>query len=341
MIYKKENLDKNKMGEVTHVCIVDSLYSLLIYLLVINEDIFRKTFFFFDRPIPLQIAKRFPMFYRVEWPRKNISKVLKLLYLRITKSWRFPFLKTAEIYCLDNLQLTSALVGNRKFNVLEDGVENYTLLRPRKLGVLKKIVGGPLMGKHPFGYSDSAKKVILTGLSAIPLPLRDKTEIIDINEKWDNLVTEFKRLIKELYGLSENMICDFKECNSVLFTQPLSEDGAISEEEKIDIYKEIIGEKKIAIKPHPREKTNYSVIFPHNTILEPTIPIELLSFVGVRFKDVYTIFSTAVLAFPYRLNIHVYGTIVNQSLVNRFGDIRYINGNIKRVDNSQLNPIKE
>lgn len=322
------------------VCIVDSLYSLLIYLLIVDEETYNNTFYFFDRNIPNKVANRFSHFEKFEWPSNNFKKILKLLHLRISKSWKYPFLKTAQIYCLDNLQLTSALVGNRKVNVLEDGVENYTLLRPRTHRVIKRIIGGPLMGKQAFGYSDAVEKIYLTGLGEVPNSLKSKTEIIDINQRWTELPSSYKRSILLIYGLTEEIIREFRKCKDILFTQPLSEDDAITETEKICLYKDIIDGRDIAIKPHPREKTNYSLHLGTAKILESTIPIELLSFVGVRFTNVYTIFSTAVLSFPYPVNIHVLGTKVHPALVERFGDVKYVDGKIVRIDKSLLNPSK-
>ena len=132
--------------------------------------------------------------------------------------------------------------------------------------------------------------------------------------------------------MSDEIINTFKQSKSVLFTQPLSEDGAIDEETKISIYKDVINsDKSISIKPHPREKTDYKKLFPGNTILEHNIPIELLTLLGVKFEKSYTIFSTAVLSFPYSTEIHFLGTCVHPKLVEKFGDIRYENGHIIRT----------
>lgn len=95
---------------------------------------------------------------------------------------------------------------------------------------------------------------------------------------------------------------------TIIFTQPLSEDGLISEQEKIQYYKNTLKSipvppDKIVIKTHPREGTNYKKIFPDIFIFNKNIPQEILNFCGVRFKQAYTISSTAAINFGYSINI--------------------------------------
>lgn len=317
-----------------YVCIVDSLYSLLIYLLIIDEEKFGNTHFFFVSPFPKNIARNFPKATYINWPKSRIKKVFFLLWFRIMRIVRYGFVKESVIYGMDNLQITSVLVGNKKMRVLEDGVQNYTIRKKRSKGFLKSLIGGPLMGVDAFGYSDYVEKIFLTGLAPVPYEIRNKSVIVDINLQWENCKDSYKTTINTLFGLSSDVLNEYSSINSILFTQPLSEDGVINENVKIELYKSIISNKSIAIKPHPREITDYKKFFPNIVILKSTVPIELLTFNGIKFEDVYTIFSTAVLAFNYQVNIHFLGTSIHPEIEKAFGNVVLEDGVIKRLDKS-------
>lgn len=109
-------------------------------------------------------------------------------------------------------------------------------------------------------------------------------------------------------------------------TQPLSEDEIITEEEKIKIYREIIEKqngRKIYIKAHPREKTNYGDIFKELNIkiIENGFPIELLLLLNINFSKVITLFSTGALNFKGRSEVEFIGTEKYPKLYERFGKI--------------------
>lgn len=326
------------MNKYSKVCIVNSLYSLLIYLLIINEEEYQRTFFFFVPPFPKVTSMNFENGTYVNWPKKSWKKIFYLLYYRLVAKYRYKFVKNADFWGKDNLQLTSALIGDKPINVLEDGVLNYTLQKERRWKFVKRMFGGPLMGEKAFGYSSFANKVYLTGLAPVPKEIKDKVVLIDIFEKWNNSTETYKKEILSLYGLSKTDIEDYKSVDTILFTQPLYEDGTLEEKEKIDIYKNITKGKNIAIKPHPKETTDYKRFFPEAKIMKASVPIELLTLAGVKFRDVYTLFSTAAFAFNYPLNVHFIGTKVHPKVLKRFGDLIMEDGVVKRLDESSTAP---
>ena len=84
----------------------------------------------------------------------------------------------------------------------------------------------------------------------------------------------------------------------LLIPQPLSEDGYVSEEYKIEMYRRILREYgdgyQIWIKPHPREKTCYADYF-NAEILPGGFPLEILDLVsGFCFDRGITLFSSAL-----------------------------------------------
>jgi len=104
-------------------------------------------------------------------------------------------------------------------------------------------------------------------------------------------------------------------------TQPLSEDGTLSEKEKIEIYSEILSNydlKDVVIKVHPREKLNYRNIFPKVEILDEYFPVELFKIFNIEPEKVITIFSSAVFGIAKRENIDFYGTEINEKILKKF-----------------------
>lgn len=328
------------MNKYSKVCIVNSLYSLLIYLLIINEEEYKRTFFFLVSPIPKHIAKHFDHYEYFTKPRTAIGKILFLIKMRLVKSFKYPFVADAQIYGKDNLQLASILLGkDKRMTVLEDGLLNYTLRKYRTKANLKKMIGGPLMGEEAFGYSKYVDKILLTGLAPIPKLIEEKVEVVDLHAHWHESTESYKRHILDLYNCTKQFEESCRKCDSILLTQPLSEDGVITEEEKLEIYRNMVGDRLVIIKPHPREITHYQSHFPQCQVVESAVPIELLSLLGFEPRHVYTVFSTAALSFSKSSEIHFAGTCVHPSIVRRYGDVRLVDGEIVRLDTSSSNPV--
>lgn len=111
-----------------------------------------------------------------------------------------------------------------------------------------------------------------------------------------------------------------------MITQPLSEDNILSEEEKINIYNNILRErniKKVYIKPHPREKTDYSKVLKDIkvVIIEKEFPIEIFMLLNMELKKVITLFSTAILSLRDKYDVEFIGTKDYKVLYDRFGII--------------------
>lgn len=107
----------------------------------------------------------------------------------------------------------------------------------------------------------------------------------------------------------------------------MSEDGAITEEEKVKLYKEIIegySDENIVIKTHPREKTEYKKYFPKALIITEKFPLEVVALLNIGFKEVVTIFSTAAFHFKGVSNVKIVGTAGTEKLKNYFGTVKEI-----------------
>lgn len=264
------------------------------------------------------------------------------------KKWKFnnELLKKIkeidEIYLQDHIPYSQFFLNNFNGNMflLEDGVMSYSenilkneFERKEKKVRLNHYIKRIIIEKRRkdykiFGLSDKIKKIYLTGLLPIPNLIKDKVEIININEIWKNLSLEAKKDILEIFNVNIERFQTFgKEDKKILLlTQPLSEDGVITEEEKIKIYEGILEKqngRKIYIKAHPREKTNYEEIFKELNIkiIENAFPIELLLLLDIKFEKVITLFSTGALNFKGKAEIEFIGTEKYPKLYKRFGKI--------------------
>ena len=123
------------------------------------------------------------------------------------------------------------------------------------------------------------------------------------------------------------MISKIRDKKEILFTQPLSEDRIMTENEKINLYTKIIkkyNQETLIIKTHPREKTNYRKIFPYILILDDIFPSEFFTLFNINFDRAITLFSTAVLNLKNVKEIDFYGTEVHEELLKTFGSLNNI-----------------
>lgn len=236
----------------------------------------------------------------------------------------------AELYGMDNLELGRRVLYREKIAVIEEGTLNYMPYKAAPSGMKEKIqdIISLLYGlgerKTLMGYGDRCEKIYLTSslCEKIPKGLENKAEIINLQELWNKKSEWEKDLIKEVFAFNEEIFDKVKGDSVMLFTQPMSEDGIVSEERKIEIYSQIIAKypgKSIIIKSHPREKTDYSKYFPACYVMRERYPVELLNVMGIELERVITLFSTAVFGFGKNVAIDFYGSEVDDKLFERFG----------------------
>lgn len=247
-----------------------------------------------------------------------------------------------EIYLQDHITYSQFFLNNfiRKIYLLEEGILNYNdnILKnefEKKIekvrifhNIKKSIIEKIKKDYKRFGLSEKIEKIYLTGLLPIPNLIKDKVEIININELWNNLSQKGKKEILDVFNIEieKIQIFDKDDKKNLLLTQPLSEDKIITEKEKVEIYREIIEKqnvRKIYIKAHPREKTNYKEVFKNFNIevIENTFPIELFLLLNIKFDKVITLFSTGALNFKGKAEVEFIGTEKYPKLYERFGKI--------------------
>lgn len=290
-----------------YILLFSTLYSLLIYLLYNNLETIKSTFFFQKKmgggifPCKKIKIQSYISTYNL---RRDIHLIPYWLFINLKSRWYSIFydehIFTNDIYS----HFVFNYIAHRPYTLIEDGIANYlpnteiTFYQSKNIfrSILKKFIFLKL-------NKNNRLKTIVTH------PLNQKQcELISLQKLWDNSSQEKKQFIKDVYGINDSILSTLKGKTTIIFTQPLSEDGLISEQEKIQYYKNTLKSipvppDKIVIKTHPREGTNYKKIFPDIFIFNKNIPQEILNFCGVRFKQAYTISSTAAINFGYSINI--------------------------------------
>jgi hypothetical protein len=161
------------------------------------------------------------------------------------------------------------------------------------------------------GVDESIKGVYLRSPEKLPVKLRKRIEkklhTFQLGLIESRTLGERRGLIKTLFGMEE--IYE-NEMNVIIITQPFSEDGYVSEDYKIQLYKKIIDDYKskhykVYLKPHPREKSSYAEFSEIVEILNRDVPMELFNLDDkVIFSEGVAVQSTALTNANY-INIKV------------------------------------
>ena len=298
------------------IYIIHSLYSLL--LILCNEKIEDNSKIIvskddFSEEILRKLKKYFETIEIYE-PKNRVLKFLNY-YLYMRKKLN-KYLDYEVIMSCDHRLIGQFFIKSKKENILyEDGIA--TVLNTGITNIkLRKILGFNI---ENFGRSTLCKNIYINNKKVEDEIIYKKSIQIDLEELWEKLEDDRKNIIKDIFGINQI----FNEEIYLLLTQPLSEDKLITEVEKIAIYRRILDkykDKKIIIKIHPREKTDYSLYFPKCIILKEKYPIELLCLNGLKIKKAITLFSTAVFGLKKNTKIDFYGTRVHPKLLEKWGD---------------------
>ena len=241
-----------------------------------------------------------------------VKRAIPYLWLRATKSFRWPFLKTADIWCYDNYSVIKALVGNRDYVFLEEGLFTYknAELYAGKASFMRRL---QIFLEAPFGIkglatTKQAKRIILTGLAETPKCYTDRNlEVVSMQELWDKSYSAKRAFIMKFFALSPEDVDAMRGRDVILVDQPLADDGLITRDEQAEMLRKIIadyGASRILLKTHYRSTMNYRELFPDVYVWDKFTPMELLTLCGVKFNTAVTVNSTAVLSFPEDMRIN-------------------------------------
>lgn len=185
---------------------------------------------------------------------------------------------------------------NNYFRMIEEGMGTYLHRMPKSRYIKRKyFIKFPIL----MGYDNQVKEILVQYPENMKdRLLRSKSVKMDLNLLQSSLSEQEKRNLINCFLNEELLLPTVKKM--IVITQPLSEDGYLTENKKVEFYKKIIekGKKegyKVYMKQHPRELTNYKGLF-HDVIFLPKLfPIELLNLSKeISFDLGYTFFSSSL-----------------------------------------------
>jgi len=290
----KKNLEDPQLKNY-NLMIADSVFAILIYFLIGKKA--DGTVFVLSTGLSNILVSKIPNKLVVE-SLKSKTPLIKFLYhLTFRLSIKIYWLRrnAKQTFGHDHLWFSSYFIKN-KIVVFEDGLINYTFTPKNNF---KKLIRRKLFNNiEPYGVSEKAEKIYLTGITDIPERIKNKVQIIDINTLWNNLDSRRQIEINDFFDFKFES--HFYNSGLIfLLTGPFSEAGWMSETDKIKLYKKILENYKskvVIIKPHPREKTIYSEIFPHLLVLPSYLPFELITLNKIKVKKIVTISSSSAMS---------------------------------------------
>jgi N-acylneuraminate cytidylyltransferase len=285
------------------VAVLGTTYSLFFFLLLRGEEGLSHTFFVLTDGVPEALRLKLPHVtvsnhYGTHKALKSFYRLMD--YVRLRHYHRQYNLFGLPIWGHDHLPASLYYLNCRRelFHLVEDGTHNYVdmpiRLNPHLRWLYRLLPIGPVY--QPFGHSERVEHVYLTGMAPIPQDLQAKAEVHDLAALWQATTPEYRLRLIHLFDIPQ-LPADTSRYHLVI-TQPLSEDGHCTEAEKVEAYRRAVADLRectLLIKPHPRELTDYTRVFPQATVMHSHFPVEvfLLLHPG-RILDIYTVDSSCI-----------------------------------------------
>lgn len=182
-----------------------------------------------------------------------------------------------------------------KYRLHEDSLNSYQHIRenrPNYAYIFNEEELKAHKGVVPFGYSEFAEEVEVNEAEGIQVELGEKLVVNPRAELMKALADEDKKHIFDVF-----LPKDFKteRVSLLILTDPLAVTGRLPDEEtQIRLYRDIIekyGQTSneasgdgatigtgVFIKAHPRDSVDYKSVFPGATVIDKTIPMEVMNF---------------------------------------------------------------
>ena len=309
---RNEALERNKnYSTCSRTCIVDTPYALSLYLLKTDLEEYSKTAFYLDKNMPHQIADNLVNARRMLIKTSTIASRIKAIYLRL-KCFLEHFLtvRHTEIFAQDHISCAARLIGRCNYTLIEDSPGAFhRVSSPGYLSdampsqmisrIRLRIFGGPISGRVCGTNNQCMNRwVSQPSDKTAPALIGRKFELIDIKKLWQSSSQRKQaEILRILCNGRDPRQEPGAECQTLILTQPLMDDYALSEIEMRDVYAPFVerySREGVAIKPHPRDNFPFQKHFPQAKIIDTLLPMQLLSCLGMSFKRVVTISSSAV-----------------------------------------------
>lgn len=315
------------------VCIPCSTYVLTFYLLMSSKKEIDETFFFFAHSIPQSVRQKFTNSYYIDlkdnWHK---NKYILSLYTWIKRKAKWSFIEKADIYGLD---FYWDLLRGLKMNYIEDAPCVFDIWESTRMyevyqefntySPLKKFLKRALFGsyyQHPVGTSRLTQNLYATSFYDKPYHKGKKCIVKNLKEEWEKSDHEKKQYILDIFDVTADDLQKLKSRDTILLTQAFAEDRKMTENEQIEMYRDIInhyGDEHVIIKPHPRDKIDYRKVFPDVLLFDKKIPMQMLSILDVTFQCVATVNSSSALSYGADTHIDWWGDRMNPTILKDEG----------------------
>lgn len=149
------------------------------------------------------------------------------------------------------------------------------------------------------GYDNCTYEVEVNDRNGVKIESFASKKIVQVPRKamFDRLSPGDIDILKNIF--MKNIPEIDPEDSVLLLTQPLFVDGVVrSEMDQLSYYRKLVdinlSSERLIIKPHPRDLTDYSEIFPEAVILDKNMPVEILELTqNTGFRKLLSINSTS------------------------------------------------
>lgn len=305
ILYKKLSKEYN------NVLYVNSLYSLSLYTYIMRGEL-SDTLVIIENDIDVSNIIGYLQNLLILDSSKKPLSFFDLIKVKFNFNNEFReiirMIRNKKIYGHDHLRYSKIFP---EMNVIEDGLSNYNYTPMFSDYIKRFFLSLICVNYNRYGFFNKSKNVYLTR------EFKTKRNIYVFLKRDD--------YIKALLDLLNGAFCNkfmIKDKVSILLTQPISEDGLVSEDEKIEIYRSIIinSKLKILIKPHPREITNYKQVFNDVHTLDKSTLSETL-YCNENIEYYITLYSSFNSTDKDNNKLIRLGTRFNQELSNVLGVI--------------------
>ena len=213
---------------------------------------------------------------------------------KLQKEFRFKQFKLVNFaWSINSIDRSSTIYYKLSYEAVffeEGAMGSIGIPQSRKKLALKKLLGIPV----DYYDAEKLKAVYVQNPDLYDNRFGNKMRIFDLREMVYK--SEVGTRVAELF-VEDESVNTLKKANGkvIVFTQPLSEDGYITESQKIQMYKLICGcfpKSEVLLKTHPRDTTTYSGV--DAFVIYDSFPSEVFDVLGISFSTAIGICTSAV-----------------------------------------------
>ncbi len=261
------------MSEFKQIFIANSMYAEFLYLLRFPEKVDTTLFLVGPSCVQVDVPNRVP----IVGPKQEANLPA---YREFLSMQTYLLLRGKRVPCYGNVEtiFSNFFVNNFPFYPITDGLWDVKkfpqyLMNPQRFPKCYAV-------KYP-GALDIED---------------ERLEYMNIHALWKKMTPAEQKRFADRFGANDKVFSKFSKRKILLVTQPLAEDKIIPEREKIALYQSILSQydaSEVIIKPHPRELTDWTKIFPDIPVAPRSMPVELLCLMMSHLEKMVTFYSTA------------------------------------------------